>query len=126
MEESKLRHVWQNRQRVRLPAMLCEPLSFLMKHRLARRVRQLGRLSAAWDECIPEYIREHTALVSYARGVLTVGVDSAPHRYQLRMLLANGLLDALRERAPGPLNRVRLVPGTFDYLEMPDRPAAEA
>ena len=97
-----------------------------MKRRLARRVRQVGGLSAAWDECIPAYIREHTALVSYARGVLTVAVDSAPRRYQLRMLLANGLEDAIRERCPGPLNRVKLTPGSFDTLEMPDRRAPRA
>jgi hypothetical protein len=56
--------------------------------------------------------------------VLTVAVDSAAHRYQLRMLLANGLLEAVRERTPGPLNRIKLRPGQFEYLEMPDKPRA--
>jgi len=124
MDEWQLRHAWQNRQRRDRTASLSEPLAHLMKRRLAKRVRQIGRLSAVWDECIPEYIRKHTALVSYARGVLTVAVDSAAHRYQLQMLLANGLLVAVRERTPGPLNRVKLQPGRFDYLEMPDKPRA--
>jgi len=124
MDEWQLRHVWQNRQRKDRTAALSEPLAFLMKRRLAKRVRQVGRLSMVWDECIPEYIRQHTALVSFSRGVLTVAVDSASHRYQLQMLLANGLLDAMRERTAGPLNRVKLQPGQFDYLDMPDRPRA--
>ncbi|MHC4717145.1 MAG: DciA family protein, partial [Planctomycetota bacterium] len=72
-----------------------------------------------WDECIPEYIRDHTALVSLARGTLTVAVDSAAHRYQLRQLLRNGLEQAVRERLPGTLNRIKLVPGTFDVLDFP-------
>ncbi len=126
MDERHLRNVWQNRQRRDRTASLAEPLSYLMKRRLARRVRQVGQLSAVWDECIPQYIREHTALVGYARGVLTVAVDSAPHRYQLKMLLANGLEEAIRERTAGPLNRVRLLPGRFDYLEMPDRRRPQA
>ncbi len=126
MDEWQLRHVWQNRQPPRRLVPLSEPLSVLMKRRLARRVRQVGRLSAAWDECIPAYIREHTALVSYVRGVLTVAVDSAAHRYQLQTLLRDGLQEAIRERAGGPLNRIRLVPGQFDYLEMPDRRAPQA
>ena len=59
-------------------------------------------------------------------GVLTVAVDSAPHRYQLLVLLRNGLQEAIRERFPGALNRVRLVPGEFDCLDLPDhrRPRA--
>jgi len=126
MDEWHLRNVWQNRQRRDRIGPLADTLAHLVKRRLARRVRQVGGVSAAWDECIPEYIREHTALVSYTRGVLTVAVDSAPHRYQLQMLLASGLTDAIRERAPGPLNKVRLVPGEFDYLDMPDKALPQA
>ncbi len=124
MDEWQLRHVWQNRQRKDRIAPLAEPLAVLMKRRLAKRVRHIGQLSIVWDECIPEYIREHTALVGYLRGVLTVAVDSAAHRYQLQMLLANGLLDAIRERTAGPLSRIKLQPGQFDFLDMPDRPRA--
>jgi len=90
-----------------------------MTRRLARRVRQIGRVSIVWDECIPEYIRDHTALVSFARGTLTVAVDSAAHRYQLQQLLRNGLEQAVRERIPGALDRIKLVPGTFDALDFP-------
>jgi hypothetical protein len=97
-----------------------EYFAWLMKQRLAKRVKQIGQLSAAWDEVIPPFLGEYASLVSYARGTLTVAVDSAPHRYQLNMLIQNGLLSALRERFHGgPLNRVRLVPGRHDYLEFP-------
>jgi hypothetical protein len=127
MDESQLRNVWQNRQPRRRIYPLSEPLTQLMKRRLARRVRQIGQLSVAWDECIPDFIREHTGLVKFSRGTLTVAVDSAPHRYQLQQLLDGGLLGAIRERFPsGALNRVKLVPGRFDALEFPDdvRPQA--
>jgi len=126
MDESQLRHAWQNRQRRDRISCLSETLAGLMKHRLARRVRQIGRVSSVWDECIPEYLREHTALVSFARGTLTVAVDSAAHRYQLKQLFQSGLEEAIRERLPTTLNRIRLVPGTFEALDFPDRPGAGA
>lgn len=121
MDESQLRNVWRNRQQPDRIAPLGQPLTTLMKTRLAKRVRQLGALAAVWDECIPQYLREHTALVHFQRGTLTVAVDSAPHRYQLQVLLGNGLQEAIRERCPSALNRVRLVPGEFDCLDLPDR-----
>ena len=122
MDESQLRQVWENRQRRDRIAALSKPLSHLMKNQLARRVRQVGQLSAAWDECIPDSIRQHTALLSFRVGTLTVAVDSAAHRYQLQALLQSGLIDALRERvAAGALTRVRLVPGQFDAIDMPDK-----
>ena len=121
MDDWQLRNVWTNRQGRQRIAPLCEPLGYLMKTRLAKRVRQIGQLAVAWDECIPEFLRERATLVTYARGTLTVAVDSAPHRYQLQVLLQNGLLDAIRQRfGGGPINRVRLVPGRFDYLDFPD------
>lgn len=121
MDESQLRNVWQNRQRRSRIAALGQPLTHLMKNQLARRVRQVGQLSVAWDECVPDSIREHTALLGFRVGTLTVAVDSAAHRYQLQALLRNGLLDALGERfGAGALTRVRLVPGRFDAIDMPD------
>ena len=99
--------------------LLAGTLRHLVRRRLARRVKTIGKLSQAWDESVPETIREHTALISFNRGTLTVAVDSAAHRYQLEVLLRGGLLRAIRERFKGPLNRVRIVPGKFDALEMP-------
>ena len=126
MREWQLKNVWQNRQPRNRISALSEPLTTLMKHRLAKRVRQIGRLSIAWDECVPDFLRDHAALVSLNGGTLTVAIDSAAHRYRLEMLLRAGLLDAIRERFSGALNRVRLIPGEFDALEMPDRPSPQA
>ncbi|MCK4626974.1 MAG: DUF721 domain-containing protein [Phycisphaerae bacterium] len=126
MQEWQLRNVWQNRQPKNRVSALAEPLTTLMKRHLAKRVRQIGQLSIAWDECVPDFIREHAALVSLKSGNLTVAVDSASHRYRLEMLLRAGLLDAIRERFSGALNRVRLIPGEFDALEMPDRHPPQA
>jgi predicted nucleic acid-binding Zn ribbon protein len=118
MDEWQLRNVWHNRQPRHRIVPLGETLTHLMQARLAKRVRQIGVLAAIWDECVPEYIREHTALVNFARGTLTVAVDSAAHRYQLQVLLRNGLQEAIRERFPGSVNRIRLVPGQFDCLDL--------
>ena len=126
MREWQLKNVWQNRRPRNRISALSEPLTILMKHRLAKRVRQIGQLSIAWDECVPDFLRDHAALVSLNGGTLTVAIDSAAHRYRLEMLLRAGLLDAIRERFSGALNRVRLIPGEFDALEMPDRPSPQA
>ena len=126
MDDSQLRRAWENRQHHNRVAALCEPMGRLMNSQLAKRVKQIGQLAAAWDECIPEFIREHTAIVKYVRGVLTVAVDSSAHRYQLQNLLQCGLLVAIRERfGSGALNSVKLVPGDFDALDFPDRPARQ-
>ena len=127
MDESQLRNVWRNRHPPERISPLSQPLARLVKYTLARRVRQLGRLAVVWDECIPAFLAEHAALVGLNRGILTVAVDSAPHRYVLQQLLQNGLLAAIRERfRAGALNRVKLVPGRFDALNFPEdvRPAA--
>ena len=99
--------------------LLAGAIRFLVKRRLAKRVKMIGKISQIWDETVPGSIREHTALVSFIRGTLTVAVDSAAHRYQLETLLRDGLFEIIRERFGGPLNRIRLVPGVFDALEMP-------
>ena len=120
MDEYQLRNVWLNRRPPNRICPLGESLAQLVKGKLARRFRQLGQLAVAWDECIPDFIRDHTALVDFSRGTLKVAVDSSPHRYQLQQLLQSGLLDAIRERfRSGSLNRIRLVPGEFDALEFP-------
>ncbi len=73
----------------------------------------MGNLSVIWDEVIPAEIADHTALESFSRGVLTVLVDSAPHRFQLQTLLNSGLTKVIQQRFSGAINRVKLVPGQF-------------
>ncbi|HUT59636.1 MAG TPA: DciA family protein [Phycisphaerae bacterium] len=113
MDDAQLRTVWQQRQFNDRAVPLSQPLALLMKYTLGRRVRQLGRLTEIWQELIPEGLLRHTALESFRSGTLTVTVDSAPHRFQLRTLLDGGLMRELQRRFSGALNKVRLTPGQF-------------
>jgi len=118
MDDAQLRTVWQQRQFNDGVAHLGGLLGALLKRDLAKRVRQLSRLAEIWDELVPPEIAEHTALESFARGVLTVLVDSSPHRFQLQMLLSGGLQRDIQARFSGALNRVRLLPGAFQAVEI--------
>jgi hypothetical protein len=118
MDDAQLYTVWQQRQFRDRTAPISAAVSALMKHDLEKRVRQLCKLATIWDEIIPDDIRDHTALESFQRGVLTVQVDSSPHRFRLEMLLAGGLLAELRKRFSGPIQRVRLQPGQFYSVDV--------
>ncbi len=118
MDDSQLRTLWLQRQPHDRTSHLAEPMALLMKHKLGKKVRQVGKLAAIWDEILPATIREHTALDSFNRGVLTVLVDSSSHRYQLQTLLAAGLQKEIQTRFSGPLNKIRLVPGQFSSIDL--------
>lgn len=122
MDDRQLRTAWQNRQIADRTTTLGEPLALFMKHTLARRVKQLGALASIWDEVIPEEIREHTALETFKGGTLSVVVDSAPHRFQLEMLLKSGLQRMLAERFPGALTKVKITPGQFSSIDLEGSP----
>ncbi|MFP4354811.1 MAG: DUF721 domain-containing protein [Phycisphaerae bacterium] len=117
MDDGQLQTAWNNRQKIDRGRPLGQPLAMFMKHTLARRVKQVGKISQAWQEVVPEQISAHCCLESFHRGVLTVLVDTAAHRYQLQSLLRSGLQKALQERFAGPLNRIKLVPGQFYSLD---------
>ena len=125
MDDAQLRTVWQQRQLRTNADQLSGPLAFLMKHTLAKRVRQLRNLADIWDEVIPEPIAEHTALESFNSGVLTVMVDSASHRFHLDTLLRGGLMRELRNRFVGALNKIRLMPGQFSSVDLAGQPRYE-
>ena len=125
MDDAQLRTIWLQRQAQDRTAILGQPLTSLMKHTLAKRVKQLGKLAQVWDELIPDSIREHTALESFNRGTLSVIVDSSPHRFQLQTLLMGGLMHELQARFDGALNRVRLVPGQFYAVDIAGSPRYE-
>ena len=118
MDDAQLQTIWQQRQYPDRMAHLAEPLAYLMKYKLGKRVRQVGQLATLWDELVPESIRDHTALDSFQRGTLTVLVDSPSHRFSLQTLLTGGLMRALQDRFPGALNKVRLVPGQFYSIDL--------
>ena len=118
MDDAVLQTVWQQRQRRDRITPLAKPLGQLMNNTLAKRVRQFSSLAAVWDEVIPASIRDHTALETFHHGTLTVIVDSASHRFNLRTLLSGGLLREIQARCPQPINKVRLVPGQFYTLDV--------
>ena len=118
MDDAQLRTVWQQRQPRDRTVHLSGPLATLMKRTLAKRVSQLSKLTQVWDEVIPDTISRHTALDSFNRGVLTVLVDSASHRFQLQTLLAGGLMKVIQNRFPGALNKVRVIPGQFYSVDL--------
>ena len=118
MDDSQLQTLWLQRQPEDRVSHLAGPMAILMKHTLGKKVRQLSKLAVVWDEVLPATIREHTALDSFRRGVLTVMVDSSSHRYQLQMLLTAGLMTEIRNRFSGPLNKIRLVPGQFSSIDL--------
>ncbi|MCE5327615.1 MAG: DUF721 domain-containing protein [Planctomycetaceae bacterium] len=117
MDDSQLRTVWQQRQKQDRAVALAVPLATLMKRTLSRRYSQFGALAKLWDEMIPQSIAAHTALESFSRGVLTVMVDSAAHRFQLQTLLSGGVTKAIQSRFGGALNKIRLIPGQFFSLD---------
>lgn len=118
MDDTQLRTLWLQRQYKDRISPLSHPLTVLMKYQLGKRVRQLSKLAAIWDDVLPDGIRNHTALESFRDGVLTVLVDSASHRYQLQLLLADGLMREIRSRFPGVLKKIRPIPGQFYSIDL--------
>jgi hypothetical protein len=117
MNDTKLRTIWQQRQ-LGQPAMpLAGPLAMLVKHQLEKRVRQLGQLGVIWEQLVPASLAEHTALESFNRGVLTVAVDSAAHRFELQTLLGGGLQREIQARFGGAIQRIKLQARQFGQLD---------
>ncbi|MHC4562103.1 MAG: DciA family protein [Planctomycetota bacterium] len=117
MDDAQLRTVWQQRQRRDSVTPLAQPLTQLVERTLAKRVRQFGSISQAWDDVMPESVRDHTALEGYQRGTLTVMVDSASHRFKLQTLLDGGLKNQIQSRCSQPINKIRLTLGQFYQLD---------
>lgn len=61
------------------------------KGSVQKRHDKFGKLADAWATLVPELLAEHACLESFARGTLTVLVDSASHLYDLKQLLLAGL-----------------------------------
>lgn len=122
MDDAQLQTAWQQRQFADRVTPLSAPLTTLMKHTLAKRVKQLSRLAEIWDEVVPENIRDHTALESLNKGVVTVLVDSSPHRFLLRTLLNGGLMKEIQARFSGAIQKINLVPGQFYSVDLAGQP----
>jgi hypothetical protein len=118
MDDRQLQTVWQQRQLTGRIKHLSQPLGTYLKRDLAKRVRQVGKLADVWDEVLPRELAEHTSLLGFTRGVLTVGVDSASHRFLLQTQLQAGLKKKIQSHFGGAIRRIKLV------AERPDAPPA--
>jgi hypothetical protein len=74
-----------------------------------RQARTFGSLGSAWTALAPEGVGDRAALVSLARGVLTVRCEDAATRFELDRWLRGGGETALISRASAKVNRVKLV-----------------
>lgn len=118
MDDAQLRTVWEQRQPRLRAVPIAEPLGMFIKYKLEKRVRQLSKISAIWDNVIPAAIGHHTALESFVSGVLTVRVDSTTHRFHLQTLLRGGIEKEIRSRFSGTLRKIRTIPGQFYCVDM--------
>jgi hypothetical protein len=77
------------------PPLLGEEAVELFNRDIRKRFDKFGKLGEAWQSLVPPMFQDHTYLCSFVRGTLTVNVDSSAHLYELRQLLAAGLMDQL-------------------------------
>ncbi len=76
---------------------------------IARRARAVGAVAHAWETCVPEDLRRQSELISFAGGIVKVGVANGAARYKMDRWLRGGGETALRREAKAPVTRVRLV-----------------
>jgi hypothetical protein len=63
----------------------------LFQNEIAKRQGKLGKLADAWRQHCPEPMVPHCTLSGFARGTLTVLVDSSSHLYELKQMMLAGL-----------------------------------
>jgi len=125
MDDIQLKTAWQQKRGKHRIINISEPLAILMKHKIAKQVRNCADISAAWEKILPENILGHAVLQGYNRGTLTVAAQSASKRFQLRTFLSGKGLNQLRKQAGRAINKVRIVPtgnwpgdeGTYEPAE---------
>ncbi|CAN5628868.1 hypothetical protein BH09PLA1_BH09PLA1_16450 [soil metagenome] len=76
--------------RKEIPALGPEMLAFF-KQNVQKRQTKFAPIAECWQQLVPDFLLEHTALESFNRGQLTVLVDSSSHLYELNQLLLAGL-----------------------------------
>jgi hypothetical protein len=103
--------------------LIAEPLVAFFKHSVQKRQAKFGQIGECWARLIPETFQEHTSLESFARGTLSVLVDSSSHLYELKQLLLAGLQDQLLLACKSAgLRKITLKPGRwYDGDEPRDR-----
>ena len=111
---SALQNTWKQRQLSEAAAPLGKHLNAFARKAIAPRKRHLSELAQAWQELLTSELVEHSSLESYRAGQLRVLVDSAPHLFELDILVKEGLIDKLQEMCPDlPLIRIKLIRGKW-------------
>jgi hypothetical protein len=87
----RLSRVKQQSDAGRTPEPLGPVLLEFHEKSVQKRQPKIQRICDAWLATVPEQLCRHCSLESFARGKLTVLVDSQPHLYQLKQLLLGGL-----------------------------------
>ena len=101
------------------PHVLGEDAIALFNTQIKKRHARFGKLSEAWEALVPAMFQPHTYLASFARGTLTVNVDSSPHLYELKQLLLAGLVDQVLLMCAGSgLRKIVLKRGRADPSAM--------
>jgi hypothetical protein len=125
-DKSQLMQIWRQRQRRERSAPLKESVGRFMKKVVYPRQRKLSVIGEAWREALPAELVEHSCLEDLRGGRLTVLVDSAPHLYELRLLIQQGLVDQLREACPkGGVSEIILRRGTWYRIDTEGREIPE-
>jgi hypothetical protein len=105
------------------PHVLGEDAIALFNSEIKRRHSKFGKLSEAWEALVPAMFQPHTYLATFARGTLTVHVDSSAHLYELKQLLLAGLEDQILLACQGQgLKKIALKRGRADPSSMTREP----
>jgi Dna[CI] antecedent, DciA len=105
------------------PHVLGEDAIELFNKEIKKRHSKFGKLAEAWDVLVPALFQSHTYLATFARGTLTVHVDSSAHLYELKQLMLAGLEDQLLLACRGEgLKKVALKRGRADPTSMTREP----
>lgn len=101
-------------------AAMGEQLIEFFRQSVTRRQTRLAAIAQNWIQLVPPMLCDHCALDSYARGALTVMVDSASHLYELRQLLLAGLQEQLLVACKSAgLRKITLRPGRWYHGDGP-------
>jgi len=113
-DREKLDRIWQQKQFGHRAKPLKGDLNYFLKKVINPRYKKMAQIGAAWESLLTPELVAHSYLQHVRRGVLEVMVDSAPHLYEIKMIIQEGFLEQLREACPTiSVSQIKLVRGTW-------------
>jgi len=113
-DREKLDRIWKQKQFRHRAKPLKTDLDFFLKKVINPRYKKMGQIGVAWESLLSPELVLHSYLQHLRRGVLEVMVDSAPHLYEFKMIIQEGLLEHLREACPTiSVSEIKLTRGTW-------------